>query len=57
MDRLQGAKYFTKLDIRQGFYRIRMDPESKDLTIFYIRYGFYKYRVVLFGLSNSLSLF
>jgi hypothetical protein len=35
MDRLQGAKYFIKLDIRQGFYRIRIDSKSKDLTTFH----------------------
>jgi len=57
MDRLQGAKYFTKLDVRQGFHRIRMATESEDLTTFRTRYGSFKYRVLPFGLSNGPSVF
>ena len=57
MERLNGAKYFTKLDIRQGFHRIRMDPETEDLTSFRTRYGTYKYKVVPFGLSNGPAVF
>jgi hypothetical protein len=37
--RLSKAKIFTKLDIRQAFYRIRMSPESKELIAFRTRYG------------------
>ncbi|MGH7238909.1 MAG: reverse transcriptase family protein, partial [Candidatus Saccharimonadales bacterium] len=57
MNRLNGAKFFTKLDIRQGFHRIRIDPDSIDLTTFKTRYGNYKYRVVPFGLSNGPAHF
>jgi Reverse transcriptase (RNA-dependent DNA polymerase) len=32
--RLGHAKFFTKLDIRQAFYRIRMNEEDEDLTTF-----------------------
>ena len=34
MERISGARIFTKLDIRQGFHRIRLSPESEDLTTF-----------------------
>jgi hypothetical protein len=57
MDRLAGAKFFTKLDIRQGFHRIRLKPESEDLTTFRTRYGMFKYKVVPFGLSNGPAAF
>src|SRR5437764_4024472 len=40
--RVSKAKIFMKLDIRQAFYRIRIDPDSKDLTTFRTRYGTYK---------------
>jgi hypothetical protein len=55
--RLSRAKIFTKLDIRQAFYRIRMDPASEDLTTFRTRYGSYKYKVVPFGLTNGPATF
>lgn len=57
MDRLQGTKYFTELDVRQGFHRILMAAESEDLTTFRIRYGPFKYQVLPFGLSNGPSVF
>jgi hypothetical protein len=56
-ERLNRARIFTKLDIRQGFHRIRMDPESEDLTTFRCRYGTYKYKVMPFGLTNGPATF
>ncbi|KAI1007317.1 hypothetical protein K3495_g897 [Podosphaera aphanis] len=53
LTRLNRAKIFTKLDIRQAFHRIRMDPASEELTTFRTRYGSYKYRVLPFGLTNG----
>ena len=50
--RLGRAKVFTKLDIRQAFHCIRMDPDSEELTTFYTHYRAYKYKVLLFGLTN-----
>jgi len=57
MERISGAKIFTKLNIRQAFHRIRPDPKSEDLTTFRTRYGTYKHRVVPFGLNNGLAAF
>jgi hypothetical protein len=39
LERLNKAKVFTKLNIRQGFHRIYIDPNSKNLTTFRTRYG------------------
>lgn len=55
--RIGKAKIFTKIDIRQAFHHIRMDPDSEDLTTFRTRNGAYKYKVLPFGLSNGPSLF
>ena len=51
--RISRAKIFTKLDIRQAFHRIRMDPDSEELTTFRTRYGSYKCKVLPFGLTNG----
>ncbi len=52
---LSKTKYFTKLDIRQTFHRIRIaDAEFEDLTTFRIRFDVYKYRVLSFELCNEL---
>ena len=55
--RISRAKVFTKLDIRQAFHRIRIDPSSEDLTTFRTRYGSYKCKVLPFGLTNGPATF
>ncbi|THC87443.1 hypothetical protein EYZ11_013110 [Aspergillus tanneri] len=57
MERISHARIFTKIDIRQGFHRIRMDPKQEDLTTFRTRYGSYKYKVMPFGLTNGPATF
>lgn len=44
--RLSKAKVYTKLDIRQAFHRIRMDPDSEEMTTFCTRYRAYKCKVL-----------
>ncbi|EKD17352.1 polymerase [Drepanopeziza brunnea f. sp. 'multigermtubi' MB_m1] len=46
--RLLKAKIFTKLDIRQAFHRIRIDPASKELTTFKTRYAPAKLNYVVY---------
>ena len=55
--RISRAKVFTKLDIRQAFHRIRIDPSSEDLTTFRTRYGSYKCKVLPFRLTNRPTTF
>ena len=55
--RLSKAKIFTKLDIRQAFHRIRISPESEELTAFRTRYGLFQYKVLPFGLTNGPATF
>ena len=55
--RLNKTKIFTKLDIRQGFYRIKINPDSEDLIIFRIRYRLYKYKIIFFRLTNRSAAF
>lgn len=55
--RLKNARIFTKLDIRQAFHRVRMDPSSEDLTTFKTRYGTYCFKVLPFGLTNGPATF
>jgi hypothetical protein len=44
--RLAKAKIYTKLDIRQAFYRIRINPNLKELITFRTRYKSYKCKVL-----------
>lgn len=55
--RISKARFFTKIDIRQAFHRIRMNPEHRDYTTFRTRYGTFRYNVLPFGLTNGPATF
>ncbi len=49
----EGAKYFTKIDIHQAFYQIRMSEDLEELTTFLTRFSVFKYLVMPFSLCNG----
>jgi len=57
LDRLSYIKRFTKLDLWDTYYRIRIKEGDEWKTAFRTRYGHYKYMVIPFGLSNALATF
>ena len=56
-DALGGARYFSTLDLRQGYWQVENDPESSDKTTFITRKGSFKFKVLPFGLSNAPAVF
>ena len=34
VDKLQGAKIFSKIDLKSGFHQVKMDPDIIDRTTF-----------------------
>ena len=52
---LESAKYFTKIDVRQAFYQIRMSEDPEELTTFLTRFGTFKYLIMPFSVCNGLA--
>ncbi len=54
---LQGASFFTKLDLRNAYHLVRIREGDEWKTAFNTPRGHFGYRVLLFGLSNAPAVF
>ena len=57
LDALNGACYFSTLDLASGYWKVELHPKDKEKTAFVTPFGFYQFRVMPFGLCNVLATF
>jgi len=57
LDRLATAKIFTKIDLKDAYYRIPLRAGDEWKTAFRTRYGHFEFLVLPMGLANSPATF
>ena len=57
LDQLMGAKFFTKLDVRDTYHLVRIHEGDEWKTTFRTHYRHFKYTVLPIGLTNVPATF
>ena len=55
--KLKGAKFFSTIDLRSGYYHIALGKDSRAKTAFVTPFGKYEFLQVPFGLAQAPAFF
>ena len=55
--KLKGAKFFSTIDLRSGYYHIALSKDSRVKTAFVMPFGKYEFLQVPFGLAQAPAFF
>ena len=50
---MNGSTVFSKLDLKWGYHQLELTPESREITMFAVHHGVYRYKRLLFSVSSA----
>uniref|UniRef100_A0A5S6QRL0 RNA-directed DNA polymerase n=1 Tax=Trichuris muris TaxID=70415 RepID=A0A5S6QRL0_TRIMR len=57
LDTLGGSEYFTRLDLRNGYWQLEVEENDRPKTAFVTPDGLYQFKRMPFGLANAPATF
>ena len=57
LDALVGARWFSTLDLTNGYWQVEMEPGDKEKTAFCLDSSLWQFKVMPFGLCNAPATF
>ena len=57
LDQLGKCEYFTTLDLKSGYWQIKVHADSQEKTAFITHQGLFEFKVMPFGVTNAPAVF
>lgn len=57
LPRFTGAKYFSRLDVKEAFHQVELKEESRHITTFISHMGLFRYKRLMYGIVIAPEIF
>ena len=54
---MNGAQYFSKIDLKMGFHQFVLSEKSRDITTFNTHVGLFRYKRLMFGINAAPEIY